>query len=133
MKERAKQTPFQDSIVSDEICQIKRHKGRGRYEVFIHNPEFRLKMETLDIHIYTEQGELKPFFRKFLCKHYAYACLLRDFLRAVSQSSLDNEALQLTSQFNESIKGFLPMEDDGEGTLGKQLAAMRQALDLRGL
>ena len=69
---------MQDRYYSDEICQVKRYKGRKKYEIFIHNKEFREKLKDLNIHVFKEDlHEARVIEKKILSPSVAYARYLQ--------------------------------------------------------
>ena len=69
---------MQDRYYSDSICQIKRFKGRNKFEIFIHNKDFRRWVEGHEILVYQEDlQQTRKVSKKILSPSFGYARYLQ--------------------------------------------------------
>lgn len=116
-------------ILSDSICQIKRHKGRGRYEVFIHNTDFRAFAKSIKLTLVGDEGEDKQIEKKLLTKYFHYALMIKDFLNLLQRRKQDHQFVTSSIEsFNKEVKDVLPHLNQDEEEQEKRLAPIRQTL-----
>ncbi|NRA46623.1 MAG: hypothetical protein HRU09_16870 [Oligoflexales bacterium] len=69
---------MQDRYYSDDICQIKRYKGRRKFEIFIHNKEFRELATKLNLRVFKEDlNETRVIDKKILSPSLGYTRYLQ--------------------------------------------------------
>ncbi|MFK7823992.1 MAG: hypothetical protein AB8G05_07545 [Oligoflexales bacterium] len=69
---------MQDRYYSDDICQIKRYKGRRKFEIFIHNKDFREMLENSCITVFKEDlNETRKIEKKILSLSVGYTRYLQ--------------------------------------------------------
>lgn len=69
---------MRDRYYSDDICQIKRYKGRNKFEIFIHSKEFRALLEKKEMFVFREDlSERRKIEKKILSPSFAYAQYLQ--------------------------------------------------------
>ena len=65
---------MQDRYYSDDISQVKRYKGRRKYEIFVHNKDFRELANKIEITLFKEDlTEKRVVNKKILSPSLGYA------------------------------------------------------------